>query len=202
MVASFRSESVVLGLDRFTERIHGLAAKLKRAEVDVVVEPSRSAPSAEPVRSVLVRLHARGPQRGRPRDRDRRGAGGAGKPPEPRSGCAATRRSEAICVVVQDDGRGIDWTAVAAKARSAKLPSSTHEDLVNALFADAFTTRDVVTETSGRGMGLSVVREVVRGMGGRMEIESASRKATLFRFVFPPSCLVETAALTAGTRAA
>ena len=51
-------------------------------------------------------------------------------------------------------------------------------------------------------MGLSVVREVVQGMGGRMEIESTTQKGALFRFVFPPSCLVETAALTAGTRAA
>ena len=96
---------------------------------------------------------------------------------------------QAMCVVIHDDGRGIDWEAVAAKARAQKLPASTHDELVNALFADAFSTRDVVTETSGRGMGLSVVREVVRGTGGRIDIESDRGKGALFRFVFPLGCL-------------
>jgi len=189
MVASFRSESVVLSLERFTERVHGLAAKLKRAEVDVVVEPSRL--RLPPNRfgafwSAFTHVVRNAIDHGI-ETADERAA--AGKPPRATLRMHGYTTREAMCIVIHDDGRGIDWEAVAAKARAQQLPASAHDELVNALFADAFSTRDVVTETSGRGMGLSVVREVVRGMGGRIEVESNVGKGSLFRFVFPLACL-------------
>jgi len=189
MVASFRSESVVLSLERFTERVHGLAAKLKKADVDVVVEPSRL--RLPPNRfgafwSAFTHVVRNAVDHGIETAEER---AAAGKPPRATLRMHGYTTPQAMCVVIHDDGRGIDWEAVAAKARAQKLPASTHDELVNALFADAFSTRDVVTETSGRGMGLSVVREVVRGMGGRIEIESDRGKGSLFRFVFPLACL-------------
>ncbi len=189
MLASFRSESVVLSLGRFTERIHGLAAKLQKADVDVVVEPSRLRLPPKrfgPFWSAFTHVVRNAVDHGIESAEER---AAAEKPLRATLRMAGYATSAAMCVVVQDDGRGIDWAAVAVRARAQKLPASTHEELVNALFADAFTTRDVVTETSGRGMGLSVVREVIRGMGGRIEIESTKGKGALFRFVFPLSCL-------------
>jgi len=189
MVASFRSESVVLSLERFTERVHGLAAKLKRADVDVVVEPSRLRLPPNrfgPFWSAFTHVVRNAVDHGIETAAEREAAG---KPPRATLRMHGYAAPEAMFVVIHDDGRGIDWEAVAAKARAHKLPASTHDDLVNALFADAFSTRDVVTETSGRGMGLSVVREVVRGMGGRIEVESNTGKGSLFRFVFPLDCL-------------
>ena len=70
--------------------------------------------------------------------------------------------------------------------------SSTTADLKAALFADAVSSRsDLVTSTSGRGIGLSAVRDVVSQLGGRIEVESEPDRGTGFRFWFPDSMLVE-----------
>jgi len=76
--------------------------------------------------------------------------------PQLRLGCST---SGTDCVIeVADDGRGIDWERVRAKAKEHGLPHTTREELVNALFADGLSTRDEASDTSGRGLGMSVVR--------------------------------------------
>jgi two-component system chemotaxis sensor kinase CheA len=96
----------------------------------------------------------------------------------------AERKAGQIWISVRDDGGGIDWERVRVKATAAKLPAATEKDLVEALFSDGVSTRENVTDTSGRGVGLSAIKQAVRDLGGRIDVESTLGKGTVFNFVF------------------
>jgi two-component system chemotaxis sensor kinase CheA len=88
-------------------------------------------------------------------------------------------------VAVEDDGRGIDWKALTEKAKRANLPHATESDLIDAMFMDGITTKEIVTQFSGRGVGMGAVLEECVKRGGRIEIDSKSGKGTKFLFCFP-----------------
>jgi two-component system chemotaxis sensor kinase CheA len=90
------------------------------------------------------------------------------------------------CVVeLADNGRGINWERVAQKAQDCGLPHQSTEDLIGALFSDGFSTRDEVSELSGRGAGLAAVRQVVQEMGGAIHVQSSPGEGTTFHFHIP-----------------
>lgn len=90
-----------------------------------------------------------------------------------------------LVIGIADDGRGIDWAAVRAKAEAAGLPGSTQDELVEALFHEGLSTKEVVTEISGRGVGLAAVRERCRDLGGSILVRSTEGAGTRFEFRFP-----------------
>ncbi len=90
-----------------------------------------------------------------------------------------------MAVEVEDNGRGIDWETVREKAQQKNLPCASDRDLLEALFSDGFSTRDVVNDYSGRGVGLAAVKAACEALGGKVELESTVGERTLFRFVFP-----------------
>ena len=98
---------------------------------------------------------------------------------------AVGEEADQLAIEIADDGRGIDWEALRAKAQRTGVPHGTPEDLVEALFADGVSTRDVVTETSGRGVGLAAVREAVARLDGRVEVLTAPGQGARFRFLVP-----------------
>jgi two-component system chemotaxis sensor kinase CheA len=107
---------------------------------------------------------------------------------------SAQRHGEQLIISVRDDGRGIDWERVRAKAEAAGLPSQHHTDLVEALFSDGFSTRDEATAVSGRGVGLGALRAVVQQLGGRIEVETTLGRGTVFRSVFNEKAAIRAAA--------
>jgi two-component system chemotaxis sensor kinase CheA len=90
-----------------------------------------------------------------------------------------------LVIEVSDNGRGIAWERVREKARSMGLPHTTREDLEKALFTDGLSTRDAVSDTSGRGVGMGAVREACVALGGRIEVQSELGQGTTFRFSVP-----------------
>ena len=86
---------------------------------------------------------------------------------------------------IEDDGRGIDWDRVRAKAKACGLPHATEADLEAALFSDGMSTRDDVTAFSGRGVGLGAVRSACEERGGHIRVWSRLGHGTRFDFVFP-----------------
>lgn len=86
---------------------------------------------------------------------------------------------------VSDDGRGINWKTVKEKARANGLPSESQEELVHALFSDGLSTRENVTDMSGRGVGLSAVQAACEETGGNVSIQSNPGQGTEFLFRFP-----------------
>lgn len=91
---------------------------------------------------------------------------------------------DVLTVSLEDDGRGIDWARVEARAAQSGLPHATAADLEQALFSDGFSTRDEVTALSGRGVGLSAVRQAVEQLGGQLRISSQPGRGTTFSFAF------------------
>ncbi|MFC1642109.1 FIST N-terminal domain-containing protein [Myxococcota bacterium] len=90
----------------------------------------------------------------------------------------AFRQGSAFTVKVSDNGRGVDWASVAAKAAQMGLPASTTAELTAALFVDELTTRKETTDTSGRGIGLAAVRRTVERLGGVIAVTSPAGEGT------------------------
>ena len=90
-----------------------------------------------------------------------------------------------VVLVIEDDGRGIDWDRIRLLADQRGLPATTEEDLVAALFSDGLTTRTEATELSGRGVGTAAVRQAIQGIGGEVRVESEPGRGTRFVFRAP-----------------
>jgi two-component system chemotaxis sensor kinase CheA len=108
----------------------------------------------------------------------------AGKPEAGHITLTARRHEGKLIISICDDGAGVDWAKAKLKAASAGLASSTHEDLVEALFTDGISTRDQASAVSGRGVGLSAFRQVVLDLGGRVEVQSEPGHGTTLTTVF------------------
>jgi two-component system chemotaxis sensor kinase CheA len=92
-------------------------------------------------------------------------------------------------VSIADDGRGIAWEKICARALAIGLPAETAADLEEALFTDSVSSKDVVSHVSGRGVGMGALRDAVRACGGSLSIGSAAGVGTTIRFQFPSSML-------------
>lgn len=109
----------------------------------------------------------------------------AGKTPAGRLSLEAQQRDGMLVVEVVDDGRGIDWEAIRAKAKDQGLAAHTQQDLIAALFQEGLSTRDEVTATSGRGVGTSAVRHALQALGGNIEVDSEPGTGTRVRCSIP-----------------
>lgn len=105
-----------------------------------------------------------------------------GKPERPQLALRCGLVGDRVVVEFGDDGRGIDWSAVARKAGERGLDTSSQPALVRALFVDGLTTKDKVTLHSGRGVGLAAVREACEALDGEIAIDSDRSHGTVFRF--------------------
>jgi len=114
----------------------------------------------------------------------------AGKPESNRLKLAVKVESDRWVLEVADDGNGIDWSKIAAKAGQAGLLHATQADLIRALFQGGVSTAERVTDQSGRGVGLSAVFEACQALGGTIAVESKRGQGTLFRFTLPLPRLV------------
>jgi two-component system chemotaxis sensor kinase CheA len=111
----------------------------------------------------------------------------AGKPPSGSLSLRTFEENERVVVEVIDDGKGIDWKAVAQRAAAVGLPAVTPADLQRALFSDGLSTASSVTDLSGRGVGMGTLLEGVRSLGGEMVVDSETGKGTRVRMSFPLS---------------
>jgi chemotaxis protein histidine kinase CheA len=113
----------------------------------------------------------------------------AGKPAEAVVTVSARSVGGTVVIEVADDGAGVDEDAVREKACALGLITSdsalSGPPLLNLLFTPAFSTSDVVTETSGRGVGLDVVRDAVEELGGSVEVRSECGVGTSFILTLP-----------------
>ena len=99
----------------------------------------------------------------------------AGKSPVGTITLKAYHQGGNIVIEVGDDGAGLPRNKILAKARERGLLVSdqmTDSDVFNLIFEAGFSTADQVTDVSGRGVGMDVVRRNIQSMGGRVEIES------------------------------
>ncbi len=92
---------------------------------------------------------------------------------------AASHQGGSIVIEVRDDGRGMNRERILQKARERGMDVSDNmpdQEVWQLIFAPGFSTADVVTDVSGRGVGMDVVKRNIAALGGSVEIESTQGK--------------------------
>ena len=113
----------------------------------------------------------------------------AGKPAEGVLSLSAEHRAGRIMIRIADDGQGINRERVLAKAREKGIvaldATPSDDEIDNLIFAPGFSTAAQVSNISGRGVGMDVVRQNVKELGGRITIESTPGQGTAFILALP-----------------
>jgi two-component system chemotaxis sensor kinase CheA len=112
-----------------------------------------------------------------------------GKPAEGTIAIEASQRGNHVVIQVRDDGRGIDPVLVRDRAEDRGLISAdtvlTTKETFELVFTAGFSTRDEVSGTSGRGVGMDVVRSNLTALGGIVDIDSAPGEGTTVTLTLP-----------------
>ena len=115
----------------------------------------------------------------------------AGKRPRGLVRIVASKQQDHVLIEVSDDGRGIDFEVIRRIAvergimTAAQAESASGKDLVDLLFRPGFSTKKVVTDVSGRGVGLDVVKRTVEELGGSIMVNSSPGAGTTFSLWLP-----------------
>jgi two-component system, chemotaxis family, sensor kinase CheA len=119
------------------------------------------------------------------------------KPEEAVIRIQAEQQGSRILIRVSDDGKGIDPERVRRKAVERGLVKEedsllmSRDEILKFIFRAGFSTADVVTETSGRGVGMDVVRTNVMRLGGNIHLDSELGRGTIFTMQMPLSAAVQ-----------
>jgi two-component system chemotaxis sensor kinase CheA len=112
-----------------------------------------------------------------------------GKPAEGTLHLRAYHQGGNIVVEIEDDGAGLNRDRILKKAVEQGMVTTTEnlsdEDIFSFIFAAGFSTAEKVTDLSGRGVGLDVVRRNIERLRGRVDISSRPGKGTLFKITLP-----------------
>src|SRR5690606_26941450 len=112
----------------------------------------------------------------------------SGKSPEGNMVLSAQHHGGQIVIEVSDDGAGLSRERILKKAMAQGLAVSENtpdEELWQLIFAPGFSTAEKVTDISGRGVGMDVVRRNIQGMGGHIQLSSRAGAGTITRIVLP-----------------
>lgn len=115
----------------------------------------------------------------------------SGKPEQGRLSLRAYHGGNRVFIEIEDDGAGINVDKVRAKALERgvltveEAASMTDNELAMLIFAPGFSTADVVTDLSGRGVGLDVVKNKIESLGGVVSLETAVGQGTKFQVSLP-----------------
>ncbi len=190
-LASWQLEPASRRLESIGSQIQSLAQRLGKGDVLVHIEPTDLRLPAKvwaPFWTVLTHMVRNTVDHGLESPEQRLDLG---KPAQATVTLALTRSDNDLSWTIVDDGRGIDWATIAVRAKALGLPADTRVDLEAALFAPGVSSKNKVTSASGRGVGLSAVREVVASLGGRIEVLSELGQGTKFSIHLPVSMLGE-----------
>jgi two-component system chemotaxis sensor kinase CheA len=111
----------------------------------------------------------------------------AGKPRQAVLRLHAMQLGSEVIIAVTDDGRGVDVSGISTEARRRGIDTEamTNDELLRLAFTAGLTTTRFVTDVSGRGVGLDVVRTNVESVHGRVELRSERGAGAEFRIIVP-----------------
>ncbi len=174
--------------NRFRRMVRDLAAELGKeirlelSGLDTELDKNVAERMADPIKHLVRNAAGHGLETPGARAR-------AGKPAEGVIWLRAFQQGGRIFIEVADDGRGIDPQRVQARAVELGLVAPearpSEEEVFELLFHPGFSTATQVTELSGRGVGLDVVRENIESLRGSVEVSSVLGQGTTFRVKLP-----------------
>jgi len=178
-------EPIEIHLERLATQARALSQRLGKGEP--IIEVQGHGPRLDPARfgplfSELPHLVRNAVDHGFETAEER---AAAGKPSRPRLRLWSSLESGKLTIQIQDDGRGIDWQAVARSAAKHGLRAETEAELTAALFTAGVTSREQVSDTSGRGIGMAAVYARVRELGGSIGVTSQAGHGTCWTLSFP-----------------
>lgn len=153
----------------------GISTELDKGIVDVI---------GEPLMHVIRNAVDHGMES--PQERE-----SAGKPKEGLICLRAFHQGNQMVIEVEDDGRGIDTECLRQRAVQQNIISEDEakkmgsQDALNLIFLSGFSTSDSITEVSGRGVGMNIVKDVIESLRGVIDIASEKGKGTKFTFRLP-----------------
>jgi two-component system chemotaxis sensor kinase CheA len=173
-------------LSRFPRLVRDLAeSEKKRVRVvtaggDLPLDKAILDRLGEPLVHLLTNAVVHGIESSRERIR-------AGKPEEATLELSATSESGRVVIRLSDDGRGLDDTKIVAKAKELGLETraADPEQLHSLIFLPGFSTAERVSSLAGRGVGLDVVANTIRQLGGSIEVESRPGRGVKFTLSLP-----------------
>lgn len=186
-VMSIRMVPMDYVFSRFPRQVRDLAAKLGK-EVELVTEGKSTELDKSLVERIidpLTHLVRNSLDHGI-ESPDKREA--AGKPRTGRLTLSAQHQGGNILIEVRDDGAGLNRDKLLAKARSQGLAVTDNmpdDEVWQLIFAPGFSTAEQVSDVSGRGVGMDVVRRNIQSMGGHVQILSRLGLGTTIRIVLP-----------------
>ncbi len=186
-VLSMRMVPVELVFQRFPRLVHDISARLGK-QAQLVMEGTGTELDKGMVEQLidpLTHLVRNCLDHGieSPEDRE-----AAGKPPMGRITLAARHEGGAVVITVSDDGNGLRRDKLLAKAESLgmAIPADASDEQVWALiFLPGFSTAREVTDLSGRGVGMDVVRQNITALGGHVRVGSRPAEGTEFTITLP-----------------
>ncbi|KZE32722.1 chemotaxis protein CheA [Crenobacter luteus] len=186
-VMSIRMTPVASVFNRFPRVVRDLAAKLdKEVELKMVGEHTELDKGfVEKLSDPLTHLVRNSLDHGIEPPEVRRAKG---KAPVGRLTLRAFHQGGSIVIEVNDDGAGLDRERILAKARERGMTvsdSMSDAEVWSLIFEAGFSTAAEVTDVSGRGVGMDVVRKNIHAMGGRIEIDSLPDYGTTMRIRLP-----------------
>uniref|UniRef100_A0A7J2TL42 Chemotaxis protein CheA n=1 Tax=Archaeoglobus fulgidus TaxID=2234 RepID=A0A7J2TL42_ARCFL len=107
---------------------------------------------------------------------------------------SARREKNNVIIEIEDDGRGLDLEKIKRRAIEKGLISEnsklSDEEIKMLIFLPGFSTKDELTEVSGRGVGMDVVKTTVERLGGSLKLVSETGKGTKVRIILPPTVAI------------
>nr|WP_316640405.1 chemotaxis protein CheW [uncultured Roseateles sp.] len=174
-VMSIRMIPMSMVFSRFPRMLRDLAAKLGK-KVELVTQGEATELDkglVEKITDPLTHLVRNSCDHGIEMPADR---AAKGKPEQGTITLVASHQGGSIVIEVRDDGRGLNREKLIRKARERGIDapdSMTDSEVWNLIFAPGFSTADEVTDVSGRGVGMDVVKRNITSLGGTVEIDSA-----------------------------
>ncbi|HEY8342154.1 MAG TPA: chemotaxis protein CheA [Calditerricola sp.] len=190
LVLTMRMVPVEHVFNRFPRMVRDLSRELGK-RVELVIEGAETELDRTVVDEIgdpLVHLLRNAIDHGLESAEERRQAG---KPETGRVKLSAYPSGNHVIIEVSDDGRGINREKVLRKAleRGVISPQEaeglTDEQVYNLLFLPGFSTAETITDISGRGVGLDVVRNKIESLGGAVSVQSEPGKGTTFIIQLP-----------------
>lgn len=184
--AAWTREPTVVPFKRLGEQVRALSARLEKGDVDIEIKDNGVRLDTDTFRDVwmnvthLVRNTVdHGFETGEERQK-----GGKGRA---RLEMESIESDKEIILSFADNGKGIDWEKLRAVAASRGVPHKTQSDLEQALFVDGVSTKENISDVSGRGVGMAALKSAVAGVGGVIEVRSVRGNGTTFVLRFSKS---------------
>lgn len=186
LVLKIRMEPVNVVLNRFPRMIRDLSKELNK-EIELIIEGEETELDRTIVSELgepLVHLIRNAADHGIESANNRQALG---KSKVGLIRLSAYQEGNRVVITVRDDGKGIDPEVIreSAEKKGINTQGMGHKDLIQLIFDQGFSTVDKVTNVSGRGVGMDVVKQKISSLGGSLEVISEVNKGTTFVIKLP-----------------